>query len=58
MPLVHESYNWDHGVFMGSTAASETTAANIGAVGALRFDPFAMLPFLWLQYGRLYEPLA
>ena len=36
VPLVHEAYGWDHGVFMGSTAASETTAANIGAVGNLR----------------------
>lgn len=51
MPLVHESYDWDHGVFMGSTAASETTAANIGSVGTLRFDPFAMLPFAGYNMG-------
>ena len=44
-PLVLEAFDWDHGVFLGSTASSETTAANIGNVGNLRYDPFAMVPF-------------
>jgi phosphoenolpyruvate carboxykinase (GTP) len=45
VPLVTQATGWDHGVFLGSIMASETTAAQQGAVGNLRFDPMAMLPF-------------
>jgi phosphoenolpyruvate carboxykinase (GTP) len=45
VPLVTQATSWDHGVFLGSIMASETTAAQQGAVGNLRFDPMAMLPF-------------
>ena len=66
VPLVTEAFDWEHGVFLGSIMASETTAAQQGAAGVLRFDPMAMLPFCgynfadyfahWLTIGKATDP--
>jgi phosphoenolpyruvate carboxykinase (GTP) len=65
VPLVTEAFDWQHGVFLGSIMSSEKTAAAAGTVGEVRFDPFAMLPFMgynvgdyighWLEIGTSTE---